>query len=152
MESPIKRRQLLACRKNDEVRVTIGSWLRANGLQCVMQLGQVSALQLQHMFAGLKQLSEPEPASGLIRHLDVSAENEGNRMSIGERLQPRNAADVFRPLVDDQESGIERVAGEQYLSPAVVDRDVGRFVPRYRDHVEHTVVEIDGSRALGPVW
>ena len=69
------------------------------------------------------------------------------RREIDEPLDARLVLDevaLTHGVADEQETGIQRVAGEQQRGVAIVERDVRVLVAGDAEHVEHALAEGEG--------
>jgi hypothetical protein len=120
----VERGQGLVEGEYNEVVMPVRRRMTPEGSERAGPLLELGRSELECMFARLKLSAQAEPAARLVRHLDVAAEDQGDRVRVRERVQPRGALAVGSPVVDEEEARIERVAGQQDLCPPVVQGDV----------------------------
>jgi hypothetical protein len=54
-------------------------------------------------------------------------------------------------VIDDETPGQEKIAGEEQSGLAIVIRNVGRIMPRRRNHVDDAIPKIQLSQTVRPI-
>src|SRR5215471_5288720 len=108
------------------------------------------AAQLQTVLARLVRRAHRVVDKRRRRLLDVAAENLRHRFTLGELYQAARTRQIEGEVGDVQAARIQVIAGEQDAGLAIVVGHVRRLMTGDRDHVDHTLAEVDGPDLLRP--